>query len=254
MDHFTETIISKHQPEKTKNLVITSANNIMSSTKIIINNQYCYGDSYGIDRTMPAIMVGRMSEHEWRRFCNQVDQLIVPLNKFRRLLTGGGCFWILASFIICSLLFALFESFYVIIFPLVIIGGVFVLHCYVPCATAKAFGKVRQVCESTSRNNPEISFHLRNDETDSYIEVSLRQINVVSTVASAPISRVNVAPVNDLEADYPTFTSSSAQVPPTNESCINMSVEQRMEKLQHIKHMLTTQEYEEKRKEILAEI
>jgi hypothetical protein len=258
----------------------------MSSTRININNTYSCGRSYGIDRTFPAIMNGRMSEHEWELFCDQVDQHIVPLNKLRYLLMGG-IFAVFAAFIlVMTILMNDFDNssssnspFVFFLIPLGLMIGLVVLSCYVSSVARVALDKVRQVCEAASRDNPKVSLHLRDDRLvvggyyagsgsyyrtyhNIYIEASLSEINVVPIVTSGQRSRVDVVPITDLEAGYPDSASSCTNIPlahathmrSTNESNINTSVEQRMEKLHGIKHLLSTQEYEEKRDEILAGI
>lgn len=240
---------------------------------------------------MPAIMNGRMSEHQWESFCNQVDTLIVPLNKLRYLLLAGTIGVFVTFVLVMILSFSSFRSyssasfddgstsppniFVYLLIPLALMFGLIGLFCYVSSVAGRAFDKVRLLCEATSRDNRKVSLHLRDDRLvvggsysgsessyrayhDIYIEASLSDINVVPIIASAPyVSRVGDLPMHDLEANVP--VAHATEVPPDdaeNSGSGNnkSSVESRIEKLERVKHLLTTQEYEEKRDEILADI
>lgn len=220
----------------------------MSFTRIDITNTSSYGRYYGIDRTMPAIMNGRMSEQEWDLFCIQVDKHIVPLNKLRYLLIGGIVV-LFAGFIVVMIVAVSRIPSYVnhsmndfddsswstnpftlFLIPLGLMMGFIILTCYFSCVASRAFNKVRQVCEATSRDNSQVSFHLRDDRLvvggnytgsgsynrtyhNTYIEASLSDVNVVPTITSAQISRVDFVPMSDLEAGYSKYTPSGTNIP-----------------------------------------
>jgi hypothetical protein len=245
----------------------------MSSTRIdIFKNKGCFTDSYGIDRNMPAIMNGNMSDREWELFCNQIDQHIIPLNKLGYLLLAGYFTTFIGMMATATFIIFMNVNFSPVIF-ICLVSGFFVFSCYLWCIAGNAIRKVSKVCEATSRDIPNVSLSLRRHHSSNddsfyyYIEVSLSEIKVASINDSdrtvSPMDVVAV-PMYDLEAGDPTSTSHGSNktlvdasvMPPANNSSssIKMSWRQRMDNLQRIKHMLTTEEYEKKREEILADV
>jgi hypothetical protein len=213
---------------------------------------------------MPAALNGRMTEREWELFCSQVDEHIAPLNQFRCLVKVAGVGFFL-EFIIISIFLATSTNpaFFFFLIQLGLIIGMSVLACCVSYVGNRAFDRVRQLCEAFSRNNHNITLHLRcrrlgqDMEADYYIEASLSEISVVPFVTDDQIACVEVDPMNDLETGYLSYISTAyeiKQVPSAYEKSINVSAEQRLEKLQRTKHLLTTEEYNRKREEILADI
>ena len=266
----------------------------MSSARINITNYYTCGRSYGIDRTMPAIMAGRMSEYEWDLFCDQVDTILAPLNKLRCIL-GAGTAATFIGFILVMVVSIMnaqssFNSnsfddsgpspFVFFLVPLGLMVGLIALSCWASMKARGAFSEIVQVCEKTSRSNPKVSLHLRDDRIvaggyysgtgsgyrtyhNVYIVASLADINVVSVGSDA--NRVAPSLTRDLEAGSPdpyiaqnipvaeviepTITDSAEE-----DDAVSLSVKKRMKKLNKIKALLTTEEYERKRDEILADI
>jgi hypothetical protein len=190
---------------------------------------------------MPAIMNGHLSDREWELFCDQVDQHIVPLNKYN-CLTMGGFFLIFVG----STIFLCTNIDFAFALALCLFFGHICVLFFASCVTSDAFHKVCQVCEATSRDNLRVTLHWRENPEDKggyypYIEASLSANNDAPMVTSSEMSRID-------EAGYPNSTSYGA----THMSSTKMSLRQRMENLQRIRHMLTTEEYEKKREEILA--
>jgi hypothetical protein len=257
----------------------------MSSTRINVTNSYSCGRTYGIDRTMPAIMNGRVSEYEWEHFCEQVDNLIVPLNKLQYLLLAGTIAVFVAFFVVLLLSFSSFSSatvdndssptvnmYVFFLIPFGFMMGMLGLSCYVSSKSRRVLDQVRQLCEATSRNNHKVSLHLRDDRLvvgrgyyDSgsnyyrtyhniYIEASLSDINVVPMV---PTTAVVASHPEDLEAGHATLNDvplAHATTLASEDGYNKRSEQQRMVRLNRIRHLLTEEEYEKKRNEILANI
>ncbi|KAG7368735.1 hypothetical protein IV203_031478 [Nitzschia inconspicua] len=159
----------------------------MASTRINIIKSQSFGPQCGIDRTMPAIMKRRMGAHEWEHFCNQVDNIMEPLNKgkYEDVAVMIGFCLVFSSFvtiiIVSPFLYLLFIPFVLMICTCGLIGRA--------ASKRKAVSEqLRRFCEETSRTNDEISFHLREEVirgSDStyreiyFIEACLRTIDVI---------------------------------------------------------------------------
>jgi hypothetical protein len=190
---------------------VIAVNNMSTARIDICDYEDCCIDRYGIDRTMPAIMNGRMSDCEWELFCNQVDQHIVPLNQY--------------PYLLCGFLFAVMIGLTTtaliardVVLPIVyffLVSGLLVLLCYLSHLATDAFRKVSQVCEATSRDIPSVSLSFREDRSgngdsvkyDRYIEVSFKDAYISNSAQTVSPMDVVAVPMYDLEAGDPNSTS-----------------------------------------------
>jgi len=254
--------------------------------------------TFGIDRSMPAILSGRMSEFQWNKLCDEVDEVVKPLNKLRNIFYIG-IFGMILSFVVAALTMSLtfrssmssFDSFdsgfslsaLVFLLPVAAMAALVASRCYSSNKVRKALDRVKEICEQTSKTyNGNLSFHLRDDQTvvgdyysssttgsgyrrgyrtfhDIYILVSISAVGaqdpelggggLYEYEAQYPPAQKRADDVVHTAVEAEPATSVYAVAEPTTES-----VEGRLLKLERIKHILSTTEYEEKKKEILAEI
>lgn len=261
--------------------------------------------SYGIDRAMPVILTGRISESEWITFCDQVDKIVLPLNEYRKLLYIGFIalplsFIVSVAVSIISFgftasssssmspqpLLAIASPMLIFLLPMFIMIAVIGSLLYASHQTQKAFVDVKQVCESISNRYEMLSFHLRDDKTvvggreysstnqtfqnnyrvhhDIYILVSINPANdgmmpqdVELGGGGMSYAASTTSPL-EVEATKVHTTVSAPVVEAYRLSTVtpidDQSIEGRLDKLDRIRHVITAKEYEEKRKEILAEI
>jgi hypothetical protein len=224
---------------------------------------------------MPAIMTGRMSEHEWYQFCDQVDKHLAPLNKIRMIIFAGTLSVFLGFLIVMIVTIAspnsFFSStvnndfnsnspspFFFMLIPFGLMILMLVVSCYGSVKMREGFNSIKSICEERSKLHNDISFHLRDDRlvtggysgyrtyNDIYILVSLNSINVIqlamhtNRIATATtVEDPEVGGVNSLNS--------------VDKSSVSTVVERLIE-LEGIRHMLTTHEYCEKKNEILTGI
>merc|ERR1719262_1572551 len=158
-----------------------------------------------------------------------------------------------------------------------VIGSV----CYASSKARKAFDRVKEICEQTSKiYNGELSFHLRDDRmvvpeynmssSDSFSRRSYRTLHnyyILVSIGNGGAAELGGAGGGVYGAQYPpvqSFNNAAAAVPMANaeaypaatrvESKPVESMEERLEKLESIKHCLSPKDYEEKKKETLSEI
>ncbi|KAG7355279.1 hypothetical protein IV203_004635 [Nitzschia inconspicua] len=167
----------------------------MASTncKISIIKTNSLRPKYGIDRAMPAVMKRRMGEHEWERFCNQVDNIMEPLNKrkCKDFVMDLGFIFSLPLFVVIIILS---PSLYLLFIPSALVLFTCWLIGRAGSEKRAVYEQLRQLCEETSRANDEISFHFRfgaiqgSEATCSgpfFIEAYIRTIDVVVVAGSS---------------------------------------------------------------------
>jgi hypothetical protein len=218
-----------------------------------------------VDRTMPVILEGHMSDSEWTAFSEKLDRALGPTLRVVRTvpLLFGGLF--IVTVIIFATTFAttsLEDSsgppiavfVIVIIVPIlwVVVGiGSIVMMIRMQ---AEAINKLRCICAEESRIHPCLSFHIKeegyfpHDHVHSggyhYHSRIYLEVQVTPRTIAAP-DEEQAIPVVMAQAvgDAPEIKVVEALAPP--------SVAMRLDQLDQIKHRLSTEEYERKRLEIL---
>lgn len=249
--------------------------------------------SYGIDRSMPTILSGRMSENQWRKLCDEVDEELKPLNKFRKFVYIGMIGIILCFVITAVVMILSFNRSFnsdpfssngpgssMLIFLLIPLGMAILIGsmCYASSKARKAFDRVKEICEQTSKiYNGELSFHLRDDRmvvpdysfssSDSFRRRGYRTYHnyyILVSIGNDGGVELGGGDAVYAGAQYPAvvqnFNNATAvAVPMANAEAYPTatpveSMQERLEKLESIKHCLSPKEYGEKKKEILSEI
>ena len=121
-----------------------------------------------IDRTFPAGLNGLMSTNTWNNFCDQVDTANEPLNKAFKMTMIVTLLFVVVPIVA----FAIMITLGIFVNPL-LAGGLFVLLAGVAfftfCSKFKVVLEARKelesVCENTSKQYSDISFHVRNERT-----------------------------------------------------------------------------------------
>ena len=242
----------------------------MPSTTINIQSGYSCAKSYGIDPTMPAILRagGGVHEMEWRAFCDQISTKLEPLNKLQRkfqILIG----LFVVAFIAVMITFALVvpksimssdmtsevgfdgpQYLVLVLFlvPFLLMMGMIGVGCYVSKNVQETYKSIHEVCVEASKNNPLVSYHFRNDLIVTGYSPATQTHNTARNVyieVSISDQTLNHSPTSYLTAGYPTVTSHTLGTDTPAE---------RLEKLENMKHLLSIQEYDAKRADILAAV
>ena len=133
-------------------------------------------DIYGIDRSRPAaIPPSLISKQQWHALCEQVDTIVVPLNKLR-IIRWSLLGLFLISFVVTVVVQLMSfrnnngsnsstTTMYVFLFPVGCILALFVSQWYKSYRLQNAVKAIQKVCEETSQqyHNDTISLHMRHN-------------------------------------------------------------------------------------------
>ena len=196
------------------------------------NGGYLGAYSLSIDRSKPSIVAPYMQDHEWIKFCDDIDAALEPMGKSYRF--ALICFG--ATFCLWALIFILFGIG-------AIQNGVVIAVCsstFVFAACAIIFFSIKQresrqkmtlICKEVSNRQPSLTFELaiqhHSESLTNYIKVFLDEEAVVPTAQAVVLPSAPSEPIG---------------------------AAQRMKDLESRKHLLSEEEYERTRAEILASL
>mmetsp|Transcript_28783 Transcript_28783/g.77975 ORF Transcript_28783/g.77975 Transcript_28783/m.77975 type:complete len:253 (+) Transcript_28783:269-1027(+) len=236
--------------------------------------------TYGIDRAMPSLLMGQITEVQWTQFCDQVDDAVVSLNRHPKLLCLGSIVVFLGfvasfaySFIATNSLFdnnfdesgsddyGAYPSGILAVFliPGLLMLGMMGLGFYIAKKRQRAMGDVKNVCQDISNRYRSLSFHLRDDKlfiprgeggtmhSDIYVLVT------VNTSQQDPeIEDGSNTTYTGLVPFYP--STSVTEYASTKRENGDESLGGRLDQLELIRTKISQKEYDEKRQAIIAEI
>mmetsp|Transcript_34717 Transcript_34717/g.75984 ORF Transcript_34717/g.75984 Transcript_34717/m.75984 type:complete len:250 (+) Transcript_34717:92-841(+) len=249
----------------------------MTNCRIDLTGQQggaCASDPIRISRVQPAAMANYMSSAAWTSFCDKVDDALKPLDQVRRIsrLTFVAFFALFLVFMILPILTISsdpssgmnFPFIGFIIGPLLLMAGMIGMQCYAKQKSTNALKGLEAVCEDISKQYSQLSFHVRFDYilygrygggyhgnqyhrnngphtmTTNYIEVSVADVEAASAVPTYGDGGLG-AP-----SAPPLVTASLAGE--------EKSAAERLRDLDEIRGMLSQEEYDRKRKEILDSV
>lgn len=252
----------------------------MSSARIDLSSRGSVCSMGGIDRTKPAILDPYLSNVEWDKFCNDVDQVLKPVHFWNKVALGffGVTF---LTFLICIIVqFATMSSnnpfeeddddgipgatLFIIPVVSMIIGGVGM--CLFSYKASKASLELERVCRETSQHQPRLSFHVRYERHffSSYGGTSVgvgvhdhhhhHHHSHSTTTQYIEVSiNPNTVQVVTLQ-QQPMATTLGVGDPELayNANNAGTTTAERFENLEKAKPFMTEKEYQEKRAEILA--
>jgi len=229
----------------------------------------CVSEPVRLSRTQPAALSHQMSTTAWNSFCDQIDAALEPLDKVKHI-ARVGTFVFFAGFLCFMVLpFVSFATtdpwsggsssptfLLFLIGPLILMVGMMGTQCWAASRGRAAMREVETVCEDISKQYSALSFHIRfeyivyrryggyyagnnynhhhhrgtSTHTTNYIEVNIADVESRGDmgIASAP----------------PLVTASLV-------GGTEKSAAERLSELDNIRGMLSEDEYERKRKEIL---
>lgn len=232
----------------------------------------CVSESVRLSRTQPAALSQQMSTTAWNSFCDQIDAALEPLDKVKHI-ARVGTFVFFAGFLCFMVLpFVSFATsdpwsggssssptfLLFLVGPLILMVGLMGTQCWAASRGRAAMREVEAVCEDISKQYSALSFHVRfqyivygryggstyyagnnhnhhhhrgtSTHTTNYIEVNIADVESRGDmgIASAP----------------PLVTASLV-------GGTEKSAAERLSELDNIRGMLSEEEYERKRKEIL---
>eukprot|EP00562_Extubocellulus_spinifer_P010824 CAMPEP_0178497212 /NCGR_PEP_ID=MMETSP0696-20121128/14559_1 /TAXON_ID=265572 /ORGANISM="Extubocellulus spinifer, Strain CCMP396" /LENGTH=249 /DNA_ID=CAMNT_0020125605 /DNA_START=14 /DNA_END=763 /DNA_ORIENTATION=+ len=249
----------------------------MTNCRIDLTGQQggaCASDPIRISRVQPAAMANYMSSAAWTSFCDKVDDALKPLDQVRRIsrLTFVAFFALFLVFMILPILTISsdpssgmnFPFIGFIIGPLLLMAGMIGMQCYAKQKSTNALKGLEAVCEDISKQYSQLSFHVRFD----YIlyVVKAADITAISTIVNngphtmtTNYIEVSVADVEAASA-VPTYGDGglgAPSAPPLVTASLageEKSAAERLRDLDEIRGMLSQEEYDRKRKEILDSV
>jgi hypothetical protein len=237
----------------------------MPSTIINIQSGHSHGNYYHVDPTMPAVLrsSGGVNEVEWKSFCDQVNARLDTFNKARQFsiqITSALCgVAILACVGIVAVMItndpydpytmnygdtsassgvenvALFF-----IIPAVLFVGASCVSCNTSNQSLEAYKDVHDICVEASKRNSNVSYHFRNTVAVQATAEGTHDRNIyIEVIFRDQMSVMQESPSNS----YPTVSVA-----------VLMTPEARLQQLEDMKHLLSAQEYDDKRSSILASV
>ena len=210
-----------------------------------------------IERTFPAILDGHMSLSEWETFCNQVDKTIAPLEGYRRSffqkrIIGG----VLSLIMFGLLMYFVTQDTYAYAYnggppvKIIVVGVLFaMMSLIVPFSFRRLWKQcleleeeVKRVLSNESAKRSNVSFHLR-------------AVPMLGKVIECVVSSVSVGAGSGISfpAKVSAFDSLALETGLGNTTA-NKTIAQRLQELEEVKGMLSEQEYERKKSEIIASL
>ena len=208
----------------------------MSTARIDITGTF---SDVHVDRTKPAILENYMSDMAWNKFCDDIDRSMQSISGSGKIIFGFTIF----TFVVFGAAMALSFSgllgdsgTYIFILPALSFPAFFVMVFLTMKRQKQMKAEVQQVLEDTSRTQPQLSFHWR--EEYGYSSGGNRRYNPYIEVS------ISGGAVNPYTSQASPFVASSAP----------KDVATRLQDLEKVKHLLTDQEYEDKRRDILNDV
>lgn len=251
----------------------------MASYNIEVNIQ-----SHKVDRSYPAILNGHYSESQFNLFCDKVDAIIgenIDTYKRYRMIhycIQFGTFAILALFMILYFRYDPFTAnnkthdiiIPAIFVPFIVInvGGILWYSKKMSQMAQDINSKVRTVCEQASRDSSSfVSFHLREPKVVGYTpytstsntsEKSRRAIysqgHIEVIVANGGATTETTFNGNPLGTSTNPYSEHASMMGAASTAGSSSSPAVRLAQLDTMKNMMSDEEYEKKREEIISSV
>ena len=232
-------------------------------------------------------IVGRMNQFAWNSFCEKMDEALKPIQKAKKVMVvgvGSTMAAALVLIIIGFVSFAVLGSKSVSSFGsgpspalgmipfgigmLLMVAGTCGSTVYASRKSGEARNEMKKVCEETSAMHPGISFHIRDQMV--FMGYSRRNYGNndgygYNSGYDANYSHTNYIEVYVTDGTSPAATGVQGYLAPTSipsappvvaavAEGVVKSPQERMRELEGMRSMLTEDEYQAKRAEILSDV
>ena len=260
----------------------------MPSTRISLVSEVGFWRAFRIDREKPGIVQQFMSDSEWEEFCDKIDKAMQPLDQtaiFSKLIT-----LLLSLSLICLPIAYMVNRRSLPIWTFIPPAVFFFITLIIPSNMQRKTDITKEDVQKvlsnyTAQRQPQLSFNLKFNNRNSHRHHRRRRHERRSTTAAQYYIQVYVNPLQTVEASYVeegTQHPSSSSCPvynhqrqqdiiydtyedspssPSNRSdslvtavATQLSPATRLEELEKVKHMLSKEEYTQKRSQILDEL
>lgn len=246
------------------------------SARIELLGQGFTSQAVKIDRSFPGILADKMSNSAWLAFCDEVDTVLEPLTpmkqkvKRRLILTTVASIGLFAALAIMGATGSVITSSGVS--PVFI--GFFIACAVVPMAfqcstmrtvmsqTTRIMENLQRVLNTESAKRSDVSFHIRteryytgnhrNSTGTNYIECSVGSTVIPMGGGNSNYSNDAAStPVVAMPVFSSTFENLASAPPATAPYSNGRSVAERLQELEGIRSLISTEEYSSKKKAIL---
>ena len=246
------------------------------SARIELLGQGFTSQAVKIDRSFPGILADKMSNSAWLAFCDEVDTVLEPLTpmkqkvKRRLILTTVASIGLFAALAIMGATGSVITSSGVS--PVFI--GFFIACAVVPMAfqcstmrtvmsqTTRIMENLKRVLNTESAKRSDVSFHIRteryytgnhrNSTGTNYIECSVGSTVIPMGGGNSNYSNDAAStPVVAMPVFSSTFENLASAPPATAPYSNGRSVAERLQELEGIRSLISTEEYSSKKKAIL---
>lgn len=228
-----------------------------------------------IDRTFPGILSGKISDGEWNAFCEQIDKAVEPIGAMMKSMMKNTCILMVAVFVVFGITVAITRMTGDkgrIYGPVVFVTCGMILPFYffaqqarkVRAEGMKIEAEVVSILTAETNKRVEVSFHLRKDpystgsgenrtsRVHSYIECSVG--TGTGTEGGASMMEQGLVPTAT-EVVAPATTSIFSSLAGSSAGAgSGPSAAQRLQDLEGIKALISAEEYNAKKKDILDSV
>jgi len=197
-----------------------------------------------IDRSIPAVLQGRMTAKLWTDFCNKYDLTVKQLEEFALQCFVSALVGVLLSIVILAIPAIRSSDSYpigILVIGLVLFFSSLALPAWFHnIQTESIYKDVQKLCEDSSKKQTSLTFQLQCSQargTDGDI-VEVRYIEVCFTEGTASAEEIVYETSSKAVAHYGDLLTAT----------------ERFEELENLKPFLTDQEYNQKREDIIAAV
>jgi len=216
-----------------------------------------------INRTIPTILDGQLSISSWTLFCEDIDRALQPLTSIKKkfgIVAIIKSFATLSLFIFFMLAFIPFDYnpdrnvfnrrwLLITLIPLGVFLALFFVSNSLTSRYEEMIEEVKKICTKKSNEHSSMTFHLRDDifTQQARVLVSARGTSRTHYI-EVIVGDGRETNVSNLEAGFNTIPSVAI------ESRGQTRVAQRLQELDGIRSLITEQEYQQKKQDILSNI
>lgn len=141
------------------------------------------------------------------------------------------------------------DYYYLLFFiPLLMMLGMVGFAVYVSKKKQEAYKGIRDVCAEASQKQSSVSYHFRDDVVIGS-DTTYRNVYIEVSISDQPVDQQNTYAIG-----YPIATTAATPFPYVSNNTTGDAPAARLQKLENMKHLLSTQEYDDKRAEILMSV
>ncbi len=258
-----------------------SNNNNNNIIRIEIHGQRDMASEFAIDRAMPASLINYLPSTNWNSFCVAVDNALTPARdlkddvrhtiQYLRINTFIIIFIVAVFIVLSTMLPSVFEGTWWFLIITMSIGALgFLFNILLICRIKKAFNDfhavisdVQKTVEAESAKQSDVSFHMKREQVlPTYNNMIVPTHNNMIVYSNDGDRTIRTQPIYFIEAQVSgTLVSVPmggyvAAAPAVTANVVNPRgrTAERLKELKDARHLMTKQEYKNKKDAIIASL